>query len=545
MTPFRSTRSLYPVIISLLIVSAISSIAGAGELEPLYAAGDSIEYVIHISVDGLRSDAVTTLGPASLPNFYRMRVLGSFTDNGRTDFDFTNTLPNHACQLTGRPVLGPDGHGVSFNEDPGTTLEYVNGEYISGVFDVAHDNGLRTAMYASKPKFDFFDRSWNGDNGAEDLIGEDNGRDKIDVYIKSSYTEVLVDSFIARMSSAPYDYSFVHFVDPDAVGHDFGWESVEYYDVVMKMDTLIGRIYDLIDNDTLFAGKTAMLVTADHGGTGLTHVDPTLPENYTIPFYVTAPGVPAGGDLYSLNPDDRLDPAAGRPDYTATPQPIRNGEVTNLALDLLSLVAIPGSVVNGGQDLDVTLEGGIADLPTIELQSPDGGAVFDAPASVTISATASAAQGMVSKVEFFANYAKIGEDSSSPFSFEWTDVLEGEYVITARAVTNLGAASAASVGISVVSVTPAQIETGLGNILIYPNPIRRSATVRFSLRERGEVEMLIFDALGRRVARVLEGSWGAGSHAAVIDGSSMSPGCYFYHARLGKATRTGKLMVLR
>ena len=545
MTPSRSTASLCPVLISLLIVSALSPVAGAGVLEPLYAAGDSVEYVIHISVDGLRSDVITDLGPINLPNFYRMRVLGAFTDNARTDFDFTNTLPNHACQLTGRPVLGPDGHGVSFNDDPGTTLEYVNGVYIAGVFDVAHDNGLKTAMYASKPKFDFFDRSWNGDNGAEDAIGEDNGRDKIDVYINTSYTEVLVDSFIARMSSAPHDYSFVHFVDPDAVGHDFGWESEEYNDVVMKMDTLIGRIHELIDNDALLAGKTAVLVTADHGGTGYTHVDPTFPENYTVPFYITAPGVPAGVDLYSLNPDDRLDPGAGRPDYSATPQPIRNGEVTNLALDLLSLGAIPGSVINGGQDLDVTLEGGSADLPTIELLSPAEGEEFDAPATVTISVSASAAKGTVSKVEFFANYAKIGEDASAPFSFEWADVLAGDHVVTARAVTNLGAASATSTGISVISVTPAQIDVGLGSMTVYPNPFRGSATIRFSLREQGTVEMLIFDALGRRVAKAIEGSWGAGSHVTFLDGSSMSPGCYFYHARLDDVSQTGKIMVLK
>jgi hypothetical protein len=545
MTPIRSTICLYPALISLLIVSAISSIAGAAVLEPLYAAGDSVMYVVHISVDGLRSDAITDLGPENLPNFYRMRVLGAFTDNARTDFDFTNTLPNHACQLTGRPVLGPDGHGVSFNDDPGTTLEYVNGEYICGVFDVAHDNGLKTAMYASKPKFDFFDRSWNGDNGAEDLIGEDNGRDKIDVYINSSYTEVLVDSFIARMSSAPHDYSFVHFVDPDAVGHDFGWQSAQYYDVVMKMDTLIGRIYDLIDNNSLFAGKTAVLVTADHGGTGLTHTDPTLPENYTIPFYVTAPGMPAGADLYSLNADDRLDPSTGRPDYSAVPQPVRNGGITNLALDFLSLVAIPGSVINGEQDLDVTLEGGSSDLPTVELQSPVEGEVCDAPATIMISADASAARGSVTKVEFFADYKKIGEDTDEPYAFEWTDVLAGEYVVTARAVTNLGASSAASVDISVVSVTEAETELRLGDIVVYPNPFRKSATIRFSLRERGAVEMLIFDALGRRVASAIEGSWGAGSHAMVLDGSSMSPGCYFYYARLGKGTRTGKIMVLR
>ena len=529
----------------LTIISSTSTVVRTAEAEMLYAVGDTVIFVVHISVDGLRSDAITHLGVENLPNFFKMRVLGAFTDNARTDFDYTNTLPNHACQLTGRPVLGVDGHGVSFNEDPGTTFEYVNGHYISGVFDVAHDHGLGTAMYASKPKFDFFDRSWNEENGALDVTGEDNGRDKIDTYINSSDTGALVDSFIAHLDLSPHEYNFIHFVDPDAVGHDSGWGSVAYYNSVMKMDTLLGRIFAAVEGDERFEGRAAILMTADHGGTGTSHYDPTLPENYTVPFYVTAPGAPAGVDLYWLNPVSRLDPGTGRPDYIVTPQPVRNGGVTNLALDLLSLGAIPGSSVNGVQDLDVTLSGGSAALPAVELMSPSDGDVFDAPTTISIKAAASAVAGTVSMVEFFADYAKIGEDTSAPYNLPWTDVLPGEYVITARAVTDLGAASTSSVGISVISTTPAQGDIGLGDIIIYPNPFRRSATIRFSLREQGAVELFVFDVLGRRVGSAVEGSWEAGVHRAVLDASGISPGCYFYHARLGKAIRTGKFMVLR
>src|SRR5437016_3756053 len=148
----------------------------------------SAQFLVQVSIDGFRPDAVTVLGPGQLPNFYRLRREGSFTDNARSDFDYTNTSPNQWDIMTGRPVVGAAGHGWINNDDilPPYTVHVHKGSYVASAFDVVHDNGLRTGSFVDKGKFNEFDISYDGDTaplqgGAPDTTGDDNGRDKIDV----------------------------------------------------------------------------------------------------------------------------------------------------------------------------------------------------------------------------------------------------------------------------------------------------------------------------------------------------------------------------
>lgn len=335
-------------------------LAWLGSVSVALAAGDA-DYVIQVSVDGLGSSYLQSLiNEGQLPSFKRLQAEGATTPNARTDFDYTITLPNHTCMVTGRPVmdkakepLAIAGHTWTNNFDPkDDTLHSNRHDYVASTFDVAHDNGLRTCMMASKSKFKVYDQSYDEKSGAPDTTGPDNGRDKIDLYVKEN-SGAFTDRFIAEMKANPFQYSFLHFHDTDSAGHAKNWGSTDYNKALKEVDAHLGKILELIDSDERFKGKTAIIISADHGGYGLDHGNNRNPLNYTIPFYTWGAGVAQGKDLYSLNTASRRDPLNSRIDYNEPGlQPIRNGDGGNLALKLLGLGPIPGSTINAAQDLN-------------------------------------------------------------------------------------------------------------------------------------------------------------------------------------------------
>jgi hypothetical protein len=348
---FRSTAKVIWGLFLFTIVAQLTATAVASE--------HAVKYVIHISVDGLRADAITTLGPKGAPNFYRLRSEGAFTNNARTDPDFLGTLPNHTSQLTGRGVNGQFGHNNSKNVYPtrGFTLHSNKGSYVASVFDVAHDNGRSTALYTGKDKFQLFKRSYGEKHGALDASGDPASRNKIDRYVNNEKLSGLVDAYISAMRSTPFNYTLLHMRNPDVAGHAEEWDVTpgsHYLSAVIAVDRELGKLIDAVSSSSELADKTVIILTADHGGTyGSTHTLLDSATNYTIPFYVWGRNVPAGKDLYSLNTHTRLNPGIKQVDYDHPEQPIRSSDAPNLALSLLELDSIVGSTINFAQDLNI------------------------------------------------------------------------------------------------------------------------------------------------------------------------------------------------
>ncbi len=330
------------------------------------------EHVVLVSIDGLPgpllADRVAT-APELYPTFVRLVAEGASTFNARTDVTFTNTAPNHVSMVTGRPVQKPPAfpdtvhHGYETNAPPGPddtlhSLGNPNLAYIASVFDVVHDHGLSTGLFVSKAKLAILRQSYDAAHGAPDELGEDDGTEKIDRYVlDSSESQIgtcsapLVASFVTLAPTEAWAFAFVHLGDPDSTGHAYGWGGMEWDAALHEVDGYLAQILDVLEHDPGFAGTTTLLVTADHGGSGTSHLDIQNPDHYTIPLLAWGAGVEPGADLYALNATTRTDPGTAKPGYAAASQPIRSSDAANLCLDLLGLEPVPGSFVNAAQDL--------------------------------------------------------------------------------------------------------------------------------------------------------------------------------------------------
>ena len=82
--------------------------------------------------------------------------------------------------------------------------------------------------------------------------------------------------------------------------------------------------------------------------------------------------------------------------------------------------------------------------PTAAITAPADGAVFAWKPTVTVSASASDADGSVAKVEFRDGTTVLGQDATAPYSYTWRNVPSGTHVLTVVATDNAGAATTSS-----------------------------------------------------------------------------------------------------
>lgn len=292
-----------------------------------------VESVLLISIDGLNPTVLERLGPRRTPHLHRLMRQGASTLNARTVVEETVTLPNHTSMVTGRRVDRADGgHGIAWNKlrgKPGTVSEAAD-EQIDSIFSVVDEEGGSSAMFVQKKKFRLWERSWPK---AIDRVRVDENSRR------------LVRSLRKDLRERDREVRFLHLWSPDAAGHDHGFSGRRYRTAVRKADARVGEVMKTIKGHPDVKGRTAVVLTSDHGGQGKNHGDIDVLANYRVPFIVRGPGVARNADLYDLS-DALADPGRTQPSYDAEKRPVRNGAAANVVLTLLGLDPVPGSEFN-------------------------------------------------------------------------------------------------------------------------------------------------------------------------------------------------------
>jgi hypothetical protein len=152
-------------------------------------------------------------------------------------------------------------------------------------------------------------------------------------------------------------------------------------------------------------------------------------------------------------------------------------------------------------------------LPRVSITAPVNAATFTAPASITITATASDADGTITKVEFLNGSTVLGQSLTSPYTFTWTGVVAGTYNLTVRATDNVGGVSTSAP----VTIVVNAVNTSTCPATAIPPAAQWVLRNDWSDQTSGSVVLNSTDAL-----QIRQRQWGRNKLWAIQTGKSLS-----------------------
>lgn len=239
----------------------------------------AIKHVVIISEDGLRPDALMGVRP---PVHEAILHKAAYSLKART-IRHASTLPSHAAMLSGFDVKE---HGLYWNSWK-PERGYIQ---VPTIFDAAEKSHSGSVAFVGKQKLEHIAHP-----GSVDLFSR-----------PGYFCKKVVDEASRYFVEKRPQIEFIHFSDPDDLGHSDGWMSNPQLDAVRHTDKCLATLVDAVaaaglDRETLF------IISADHGGHGHNHSG-KIKEDRLIPWIAWGPGVRAGHRIES--PISTVDTAA-------------------------------------------------------------------------------------------------------------------------------------------------------------------------------------------------------------------------------------------
>lgn len=79
----------------------------------------------------------------------------------------------------------------------------------------------------------------------------------------------------------------------------------------------------------------------------------------------------------------------------------------------------------------------------------------------------------------------------------------------------------------------------------YPNPFNPSTTIDFTLPQSENVELKVYNLLGKEVLTLVSNKLNSGNHTYQFDGKNLASGIYYYQLIAGDYNEVKKMILLR
>jgi hypothetical protein len=79
----------------------------------------------------------------------------------------------------------------------------------------------------------------------------------------------------------------------------------------------------------------------------------------------------------------------------------------------------------------------------------------------------------------------------------------------------------------------------------FPNPYNPATTITYSLPIKAQVELVIYNALGESITRLVNEEKEAGKYSVKFDATNLPSGIYFYKLQAGSFVETKKMVLMK
>ncbi len=79
----------------------------------------------------------------------------------------------------------------------------------------------------------------------------------------------------------------------------------------------------------------------------------------------------------------------------------------------------------------------------------------------------------------------------------------------------------------------------------YPNPFNPVTTINYSIPSNGNVQLKVYDILGREVASLVNETKTPGNYKVNFNANNLASGVYFYRLQAGNFIQTKKMILMK